>query len=213
MESNIVSMSVVPVKIKCNKSRKELKTYAMLDCCSRGTFINSELAKKLRTEGTMTTIKIKTLNGEESQEIEAISDLKVTSLIGKNVWIDLPVSYTRENLPVGDEDIATLDKIKDWKYLQKIADKIIQGKDISIGLLIGSTCSKALEPLEVIHSKDGDPYAFSTLLGWCRTHPIRETVSSTTVSYNRISVQDMASKTVASHYFPMKTEVKDAGIK
>ena len=49
MKSNVVSMCVVPVKIKCNKSRKELKPYAMLDCCSQGTFINSELAKKLRT--------------------------------------------------------------------------------------------------------------------------------------------------------------------
>ena len=66
MKSNIASMCVVPVKIKCNKSRKELKTYAMLDCCSQGTFINSELAKKLRMEGTLTTIKIKILNGEES---------------------------------------------------------------------------------------------------------------------------------------------------
>ena len=61
----------------------------------------------------MTNIKIKTLNGEESQETEVISDLKVTSSTGKNVQIDLPVSYTRENLPVGDEDITALDKIKD----------------------------------------------------------------------------------------------------
>ena len=137
MKSNVVSMCVVPVNIKCNKSRKELKTYVILDCCSQGTFINSELARKLRTEGTLTTIRIKALNGEESQETKAISDLKVTSSNEKNVWIDLPVSYTRENLPVEDEDIATPDKIKDWKYVEKIADKIIQGKDISIVLLIG----------------------------------------------------------------------------
>ena len=129
MKSNVVSICVVPVKIKCNKSRKELKTYAKLDCCSQGTFINSKLTKKLRTEGTMTTIKIKTLNGEESQETEAISNLRVSSSTGKNVWIDLPVSYTRKNLLVGDKDIATPDKIKDWKYLERIADKIIQGKD------------------------------------------------------------------------------------
>ena len=44
MKSNVVSMCVVLVKIKCNKSRKELKTYAMSDCCSQGAFINSELA-------------------------------------------------------------------------------------------------------------------------------------------------------------------------
>ena len=91
MKSNVVSMCVVPVKIKCNKSRKELKTYAMLDCWSQGTFINSALARKSRTEGTLTTIKIKALNGKESQETKAISDLKVTSSNGKNVWIDLPV--------------------------------------------------------------------------------------------------------------------------
>ena len=83
MKSNVVSMFVVPVKIKCSKYRKELETYAMLDCCSQGTFINNELAKKLKTEGTMKTVKIKTLSGEESQETEAISNLKVTSSTGK----------------------------------------------------------------------------------------------------------------------------------
>ena len=161
----------------------------------------------------MTTIRIKTLNGEESQETEAISDLKVTSSTGKNVWIDLPVSYARENLPVGDEHTATPDKIKDWKYLEKITDKIIQGKDISICLLIGANCSKALEQFEVIPNKECGPYAFRTLLGWCIAGPIGETASSTAVSCNKISVQDMASKTVASHFFAMKTEVKDVGIK
>ena len=91
---------------------------------------------------------------------------------------------------MGDEGIATPDKIKDWKYLEKIADKIIQGKDISIGLLNSGNCSKALKPLEVIPSKDGGPYAFRTLLGWCIVCPIGETASSTTVSCNRISVQE-----------------------
>ena len=213
MTSIFVSMCVVPVRIKCNKSRKVLKTYAMLGCCSQGTFINSELAKKLRTEGTMTTIKVKTLNGDESQETETISGLKVTSLTGKNGRIDLPVSYTRKNLLVGNEYIATPDKIKDWKYLERIAEKIIQGKGINSGLLIGGNCSKVLEPLEVIPSKDSGPYAFRTLLRWCIVCPIGETTSCETVSYNRISVQDMVSKTVASHYFAIETEVKDVGIK
>ena len=136
---------------------------------------------------------------------EAISGLKVTSSTGKNVWINLPVSYTRDNLLVRDEDIATPN---DWKYLERIADKIIQGKLISIGLLIGGNCSKALEPFEVIPNKDGGPYAFRTLLGWCIVGPIDETTSSATVSCNRISVEDMSSKTVASHYFATETEVK-----
>ena len=85
----------------------------MLDSCSQETFINSELAKNLRAEGTIITIKVKTLNGEEIQKTEAINGLKVTILTGKNGWIDFPVSYTRENLLVGEEDIATPDKMKD----------------------------------------------------------------------------------------------------
>ena len=85
MKSNVVSICVLPVKIKCSKSRRKLKTYLMLDCYSQETFINSELSKKLRAESTLTIIKIKTLNGEESQEIEAISDLKVTNSNWKNV--------------------------------------------------------------------------------------------------------------------------------
>ena len=31
----------------------------------------------------------------------------------KNAWIDLPGTYTKENLPVGDENVATRDIIKD----------------------------------------------------------------------------------------------------
>ena len=76
----------------CNKPREKLKIYGMLDFCSQGTFINSKLVKTLRIIGTMTTIKTKTLNGEESQETKAISDLKVTSSTGKNISIDLSVS-------------------------------------------------------------------------------------------------------------------------
>ena len=43
--------------------------------------------------------------------------------------------------------------------------------------------------------------------------PTGETHSSTKVSCNRISVQEMASKTVAAQYFGMETEAKDVGIK
>ena len=95
-KSNIVSICVAPPKTMCNNSRKGLKTYTMLYCCSQEAFLNRELAKKLRTEGTMTSIKIKTLNVEERQETEAISDLKETSSTGKNTRIDFPVPYTRE---------------------------------------------------------------------------------------------------------------------
>ena len=103
------------------------------------------------------------------------------------------------HLPVDDEDVATLDKIKDWKYLERIADKIIQGKEISVAILIDGSCSKALELLKVI------PLLVHGL-------SIGEWTPSTSVACNRVSVQDMTTKTVTSHYFDMQTEVKGVGI-
>ena len=124
----------------------------------------------------------------------------------------MPITYTKEDLPVDDEDVATPEKIRKWKYLERIAGEITQGQCISIGLLIGGNCSKALEPLEVIPSEQGGPYAFKTLLGWCIVGTIGETTFDTAVTCNRISVQDKVSKNVASHYFARETEVRDIGI-
>ena len=184
----------------------------MLYCCSQGTFISTHLVRKLKAEGVQTTITIKTLNGEESQETEAVSGLKVSKSSGKRTWTDLPVTYTKEDLPVDDEDVATPEKIRKWKYLERVAGEITQWQVISIGLLIGGNCSKALESLEVIPSVQGCPYAFKTWLGWCIVGTIGETTFDATVACNRISVQDNISKNVASHYFARETEVRDIGI-
>ena len=113
MNSRVVSMCIVPVKVRHVHSGKEIQTYAMLDCCSKGTFICTDLARKLKADGMKTTIKIKTLNGEDTQESEAISGLKVSKSIGKPVWIDLPVIYAKTDLPVGDEDVVAPNKIKE----------------------------------------------------------------------------------------------------
>ena len=88
-----------------------------MDCCSQETFINIDLARKLNDEGEKTTIKIKTLNGEESQEAEAASGLKVFKSSVESMWIDLPVICTIEYLLDGDEDVAIPQKIQRWKYL------------------------------------------------------------------------------------------------
>ena len=92
--------------------------------------------------------------------------MKVSKSTGERTWIDLPVTYTKGDLPVDGEDVATLEKIRKWKYLQRIAGDITQGQCISIGLLIGGNCSEALEPLEVIPSEQGGPYTFKMVHSW-----------------------------------------------
>ena len=48
--SDVVSMCVVPVKVKYGSS-PVVETYAMLDSCSEGTFIEKGLLKELRISG------------------------------------------------------------------------------------------------------------------------------------------------------------------
>ena len=48
LKSKVVSLCVVPVKIKCSNSKKEFRSDAMLDCCIQGTFISTDLARKLK---------------------------------------------------------------------------------------------------------------------------------------------------------------------
>ena len=59
------------------------------------------------------------------------------------------------------------EKITKWEYLDEILHEITQSSDVEIGLLIGANWSKALEPSKIIPSRNGGPYAFRTILGWC----------------------------------------------
>ena len=102
LKSKVISMCVVPVKVKCGNSKKEFRIHVMLDCCSQRTFISTDLARKLKAEGVQTTIKIKSLNGKENQETEAVCSLKVSKSSEKRLWINLPVTYTKEDLLVDD---------------------------------------------------------------------------------------------------------------
>ena len=96
--------------------------------------------------------------------------------------------------------------------MEKIADEITQTENISIGILIGGNWSGALEPREVIPSKNGGPYAFRTLLGWCIVGPVGASGNDASVAFKRVAVQDLTSKAIASHYFAVETEIKETGI-
>ena len=112
-------------------------------------------------------------------------------------------------MPVGGEDVLTPSRIKEWKYLDKIVDEIMQTENISVGILIGGNSSKVLEPREVIPSKNGGSYAFRTLLGWCIIEPVGVSRNNVSVACNIVAVEDVTSRAMAPHYFAVETEVKD----
>ena len=69
---------------------------------------------------------------------------------GDSSWLALPKLYSRSEIPVNKEDIATPTKIREWEYLQPISNEIVQNDDDLVGLLIGENCMKALEPTRIL---------------------------------------------------------------
>ena len=184
IESKIISMCVLPVKVSHSKSKKEFSTYAVLDNCRQVMFIKEDIQKKLGAVGREADITVKTLNGEQSMTSTAVSGLRVSSSIAgdKEIWLNLPPVYTREDIPVDIEELATRENIKSWDHLKVIAEKLPYASDTEIGSLIGADRTKALEPQNVIPSKNGGPFAFRTTLGWCAVGPLAKLSTENSIS-------------------------------
>ena len=168
--SKVISMCIVIVKIKHGDSNKIVTIYAMLGNCSQGSFILDSAINKLGIQGIKSTLNLKTLYGERSESTFAIEGVKVTRMHHDSSWLALPKLYSRREIPVDKEEIATPRKIREWEYLQPISNEIVQNDDA--GLLIGENCMKALEPTRILQSQNDAPYAYKTRLGWCVVGPI-----------------------------------------
>ena len=68
-------------------------------------------------------------------------------------------------MPVDKEDVVIPSKLKQWRHLESIVGKVSQKENISVGLLIGANCTKALEPIDIILSKNNAPNAFKSKFG------------------------------------------------
>ena len=116
---------------------------------------------------------MKTLTAEKIHISFAVDGLKVSRTSGMDAeWINISKAYTKDDLPVDLSKIATTEKIKKWKYLQEIAEEISHGDNIKVGLLIGANSTRALEPVQVIASRDGGPHAMKMILVWHIVGPI-----------------------------------------
>ena len=92
-------------------------------------------------------------------------------------------------------------------------DKINEDGNISRGLLIGANCTKALEPIDVIPSKNNGPYAIKTRLGCCIVGPVNGTQNRQGIHCNRIAVKQADTKDVGKHYFQTKTSVEEHDVR
>ena len=110
MGSQVISMSVVPVKLVHENSNKVITTHALLDNFSQGRFVMKSIVDTMGIDGTPITIK--TMNDNVTNTSVAVEGLKVCAAAasGKNRWVKIPKAFSRDELQVDAEDIATPEK-------------------------------------------------------------------------------------------------------
>ena len=152
------------------------------------------------------------MTGEKSEELAAVNVSIVSGIScgkeGPVEWTEVPKAYSRSFLPAEREDIATPNKIKKWKYLNPITTEITQDDDIEVGMLIGTNCMKALEPVETIDNEDGGSFAHKSKLGWFIIGPIVSNKNGDALRCNGVAVKDAITGKLLPHHF-----VKDLGYK
>ena len=97
-----ISMSIVPVLVRHETATKDVLTYALLDDCSQGTFIDEDLIDCLGIDGVDTEILVNTLTGKNTQKSKLIHGLMVKGAVSGD-WLSLPKAYSRSNLPISKE--------------------------------------------------------------------------------------------------------------
>ena len=211
VSAEVLSLRVLPMLL-WHKSNPDhvIRVYGTLDNCSQGTFIKKDVLTSLNAPKVNTNIIMKTISGVIKEDADIVNDLIVSSLDRSN-QIDLPKVFSRRDLPIDRDEIPTLERVRNWSYLEEIADEIPDlDCDIPLGLLIGVNCPAALRPTEVIKEKNGDPFAQRTAFGWCIVGPLLNGQSTDKcMNCNRIPVTDVTTNKCSQHYFAVQNEVKD----
>jgi len=165
--NRIYTSTVIPVWLSTTSSPEhEVLVYALLDNQSDTTFILKEKADALDTPKEPVQLKLSTLSSRST----IIPSQKVTGLQIRGFYstkkITLPVTYTRDFIPVNISHIPTPKTARAWRHLDHLAEEIAPLIDCDVGLLIGYNCSQALLPREVVSGRDEEPFAQKTDLGW-----------------------------------------------
>jgi hypothetical protein len=226
-----VLQAIIPVIVYQKGSSRYITTYAFYDQGSNGCFITDNLKDKLTAVGTDTALQLKTMHGESVIKTTSVNDLVVTDTNNNNA-VELPMTYTRSEIPVTPDQIPEPKLICQWPYLKHIAETITEfHPKLSIGLLIGSNCPLALEPIEVVNSECGGPYAIRYRHGWTFSTPLHSNLTtSNVVNCNRVALveteyakevisQDIVTKILDSDFigsqvgkFPRKRETSQENL-
>ena len=103
------------------------------------------------------------MHGQSCVDSDIIEGLVVTDIKDNNP-IELTRCYTRCEIPLSQRQIPTDEIVSQFDNLRDISKEIPELiPDLEVGILIGSNCPLALEPLEVRPSGGKGPFAMRWL--------------------------------------------------
>ena len=71
----MINMCIVPVRVQHKDGKGMRQTYAMLGNCSQGSFIHENLVKEIGVRGMKTTLNLKTLHGERTENTMVVEGI------------------------------------------------------------------------------------------------------------------------------------------
>ena len=147
-----ISSMIVPVWVyhSDDPENKNL-TYALLDDQSDTTFVTQKTLNSLNVSGPETTLSLSTMHADR----QAIESTKIKGLVigdyNYNVSIPLPVSFSCAVIPAKRTQIPCPEMVTQWPHLTPITTSLAPyHHDIEVELLIGSNCSRAIMPREIV---------------------------------------------------------------
>ncbi|XP_066270881.1 uncharacterized protein [Branchiostoma lanceolatum] len=197
---------IIPVKVRSRTTNITVETYAFLDSGSDVVFCTESLKDQLKTSGRKTKLTLNTINDTKAVQSEVLDDLEVMNLTGENV-IPIATAYTQERIPASKDNIISTEDLKAWPHLK---DVDVPKIDANIGLLIGNTVPKAVEPWQVINSIDGGPYAIRTVLGWSVNGPLRG--ASDDKNVNRITLEQQLTEYFNKYFSETREDKKEMSV-
>ena len=200
-------MSIAMVRlIHDGNPQHEVIVYAALDSMSSASFISSDVLSRLGAPGVPTDITIRTMSDVRHQSTVAVSNLKISSVLGSD-FIRLPRVYTHDSLPLDINEVPSHRMLSKWPHLHRLISEMPdRNENIPIGLLIGVNCPKALQPCDFIPSVNDGPFAVKTSLGWCVSGPMQSnnSCSDDVMSCFRIRANEQRVRTTQTGLHPVK---------
>ena len=180
--SRMCSM-IVPVYVSSRSNpNHEVLVYAISDSQSDDCFISTRTLSDLNLKGTPTTISMSTLF--EANSLISTSVIRNLSVRGFNeaASVKIPSAFSRDALPINSSHIPTRSLVEGIPYLAHLKDKFLPLQDIDVGLLIGFNIQESQDPLSIINSQGGGPFAMKTVLGWSISGRLDSSVCSVSSS-------------------------------